>query len=118
MPQKIANFKCVAVKKQFFELLAVFINVLSKLGITLCHDHETSLPTECQMPPDTNDCGSEEKRWFYHHNVRSCTEYTYRGCERSTNNFKTKEECEKLCLPPFGMYQQEFENCENFDLLI
>ena len=48
------------------------------------------------------------KRWSNQKNdprkpgTYGCYEFKYAGCGGTANNFKTKEDCEKLCNPPPG----------------
>ena len=67
------------------------------------HEHDVMTSTAaCSMPPDTNDCGGREQRWFFHAEVGECREFTYKGCIESANNFASKEACQSVCLAPLS----------------
>ncbi|XP_035222092.1 papilin-like [Stegodyphus dumicola] len=49
----------------------------------------------CELLPEKGPCPSKVERYYY--NGKSCEKFIYGGCGGNTNNFKTKEDCMKLC---------------------
>ncbi|XP_054837319.1 protease inhibitor 1-like [Eublepharis macularius] len=56
------------------------------------------LPYRCTLPPETGPCKMNIKRYYYNPRQRRCMTFTWGGCQGNSNNFKTKEECERVCM--------------------
>ncbi|XP_067625355.1 carboxypeptidase inhibitor SmCI-like [Eurosta solidaginis] len=54
---------------------------------------------ECHQPKETGRCFALFYRYAYNVESRQCEEFIYGGCNGNRNNFESKEECEKKCLP-------------------
>ncbi|XP_067682195.1 carboxypeptidase inhibitor SmCI-like [Haliotis asinina] len=53
----------------------------------------------CKLKPETGRCRARFSRYFYDPDSETCKTFTYGGCGGNANNFKTKAECEKKCVP-------------------
>nr|XP_022333272.1 uncharacterized protein LOC111130469 isoform X4 [Crassostrea virginica] len=51
----------------------------------------------CQQPMDTGPCRGNIPRWYFDKDSKQCLEFLYGGCQGNTNNFETREECQKSC---------------------
>ncbi|XP_078313590.1 uncharacterized protein LOC111130469 isoform X3 [Crassostrea virginica] len=59
-------------------------------------DNEKGQDT-CQQPMDTGPCRGNIPRWYFDKDSKQCLEFLYGGCQGNTNNFETREECQKSC---------------------
>uniref|UniRef100_A0A4Q8K5F7 U1-Liphistoxin-Lth1a_1 n=1 Tax=Liphistius thaleban TaxID=1905330 RepID=A0A4Q8K5F7_9ARAC len=50
----------------------------------------------CLLPPKTGPCRAVINR-YYHSGNGICQSFIYGGCQGNGNNFRTKEECERVC---------------------
>jgi len=48
-------------------------------------------------PVDIGPCKAAVVRWYYDPEDRSCKDFVFGGCDGNTNNFATKEKCERTC---------------------
>lgn len=55
-------------------------------------------PVACSLGQDTGSCQDYTMMWFFDSSQRSCFPFWYGGCGGNENRFKTKEDCEKVCL--------------------
>lgn len=51
----------------------------------------------CQQPMDTGPCRGNIPRWYFDKDSKQCLEFLYGGCQGNTNNFESREECQKSC---------------------
>lgn len=51
----------------------------------------------CQFPAEPGSCQKMLGRYFYSPEQKTCRAFRYSGCKGNSNNFKTVEECEKVC---------------------
>lgn len=51
----------------------------------------------CSLPPEPGPCKAAVLRYYFNKSTLRCETLTYSGCGGNANNFKTKEECEKVC---------------------
>uniref|UniRef100_K1PKN2 Papilin n=1 Tax=Magallana gigas TaxID=29159 RepID=K1PKN2_MAGGI len=56
----------------------------------------------CQQPMDTGPCRGNIPRWYFDRQSNQCLEFLYGGCQGNTNNFETREECQKSCASGTG----------------
>lgn len=52
----------------------------------------------CTEAPSPGGCAAQFRRWYYNVHMTACSWFTYGGCGGNGNNFRTKEECEKVCI--------------------
>ncbi|KAK2191742.1 hypothetical protein NP493_46g01054 [Ridgeia piscesae] len=57
----------------------------------------TEINDECMAPVDIGPCKAAVVRWYYDPEDRSCKDFVFGGCDGNTNNFATKEKCERTC---------------------
>ncbi len=55
---------------------------------------------QCSLTPDKGPCFGDHQRWFYDTQIGRCTQFTYGGCLKNKNNFKSEEECANSCIKP------------------
>ncbi|KAJ8308387.1 hypothetical protein KUTeg_013261 [Tegillarca granosa] len=60
---------------------------------------ERTCPVEdfCQLAPEKGSCKSRIRRWYYEPSTGKCREFLYGGCKGNSNNFETRESCERIC---------------------
>ena len=51
----------------------------------------------CVTPADAGPCKSPRIRWAYNKASNKCNRFVYGGCFGSSNNFKSRKECESFC---------------------
>ncbi|NP_001267819.1 cysteine rich BMP regulator 2 precursor [Hydra vulgaris] len=51
----------------------------------------------CKLAPDTGACYAYFPRWHFDISTGTCKEFIYGGCQGNKNNFKSKDECLRLC---------------------
>ncbi|XP_077192222.1 uncharacterized protein LOC143836618 [Paroedura picta] len=52
---------------------------------------------QCRLPPERGPCKASLTHYYYDVGRKACVKFTYGGCGGNSNNFETKEECEKTC---------------------
>jgi len=57
----------------------------------------THTKADCALPKVVGTCRRAEPRFWYNSTTKKCEQFTYGGCKGNQNNFKSIEECEKLC---------------------
>ncbi|CAC5385573.1 BPTI/Kunitz domain-containing protein [Mytilus coruscus] len=55
----------------------------------------------CQVSPDAGPCKAIKERWYYNPSRGCCEKFWYGGCQGNGNNFKSYEECNKICSGSF-----------------
>lgn len=59
----------------------------------------TAFPAaECLKPPDSDDCGEEQTRWYFDAQANNCLTFTFGHCHRNRNHFETYEACMLACM--------------------
>ncbi|KPP63432.1 hypothetical protein Z043_118317, partial [Scleropages formosus] len=63
-----------------------------------CHnrpndDHEA----KCSLPSSPGPCSTWASRYYYNSATGHCTHFWYGGCHGNSNNFPTREECQRQC---------------------
>uniref|UniRef100_A0A8C5RKA0 BPTI/Kunitz inhibitor domain-containing protein n=1 Tax=Laticauda laticaudata TaxID=8630 RepID=A0A8C5RKA0_LATLA len=51
----------------------------------------------CRLPRDQGSCSKELQHFYYDPEEKKCISFVYHGCEGNSNNFETRELCEKTC---------------------
>lgn len=92
----------------FSVLLAVCVQsaavdlVVEKLPETVAPTTQSidanSVPEQCHQPEESGRCLAFFYRYAYNLDTRACEEFIYGGCDGNSNNFKTLEQCEHICL--------------------
>ncbi|XP_077270107.1 proteoglycan-like sulfated glycoprotein papilin isoform X5 [Temnothorax americanus] len=54
----------------------------------------------CFLPKIAGPCEGYHPTWYYDANRKQCGQFVYGGCLGNANKFKTREECEELCVTP------------------
>lgn len=61
--------------------------------------NQTFFPTdECLKPPDSEDCGDEQTRWYFDAKKNNCFIFVYGNCNINMNHFETYESCMLTCM--------------------
>ncbi len=53
--------------------------------------------SSCNLPRDPGPCRRYETRWFHDSSSNTCAQFTYGGCGGNSNNFESREQCERTC---------------------
>ncbi|XP_073516505.1 WAP, Kazal, immunoglobulin, Kunitz and NTR domain-containing protein 2 [Phyllobates terribilis] len=53
---------------------------------------------ECLKPPDSEDCGEEQTRWYFDAKKNNCFIFVYGNCNTNMNHFETYESCMLTCM--------------------
>ena len=53
---------------------------------------------DCNLAPNGGSCKAYFQMYFYNKSSGNCEIFIYGGCGGNSNNFSTKEECEKNCI--------------------
>lgn len=59
-------------------------------------DHPCGQPL-MPRPPNRPGCTNDIERWGHDHPRGECKSFSFNGCDKNENNFKTKEECDNFC---------------------
>lgn len=51
----------------------------------------------CSFPKDVGACKSNIDRWYFDNIKGNCEIFSYSGCDGNANNFRTLEQCHKVC---------------------
>lgn len=51
----------------------------------------------CKLPKDVGVCKSNMDRWYFNNIKGICEIFSYSGCQGNLNNFRTLEQCQKIC---------------------
>ncbi|CAL1675129.1 unnamed protein product [Lasius platythorax] len=54
----------------------------------------------CSLPKIAGPCEGYHPTWYYDAGRKQCGQFIYGGCLGNANKFKTREECEELCVTP------------------
>nr|ACO14716.1 Tissue factor pathway inhibitor precursor [Caligus clemensi] len=72
-----------------------------KSGVTPNHPAgKGMIPEICRPKPKAGPCRSLMTRYYFDSEKLICSEFYYGGCSGNSNNFPSKEECEKQCEHP------------------
>ncbi|ENN71822.1 hypothetical protein YQE_11556, partial [Dendroctonus ponderosae] len=61
------------------------------------------LAASCSLPKERGTCRNYTVKWFFDMAYGGCSRFWYGGCDGNENRFKTKEECEGVCVKPLGI---------------
>ena len=61
-------------------------------------------------PLDIGPCKASILRWYFDSDDNSCKDFIFGGCDGNTNNFATKEKCERTC-SKFVVEEGDSANC-------
>uniref|UniRef100_A0A3B3QH02 Papilin-like n=1 Tax=Paramormyrops kingsleyae TaxID=1676925 RepID=A0A3B3QH02_9TELE len=75
------------------ELTAGLLTVRGVTGIT----GSVSLCTICSLPRSPGSCSNWSSRYHYDPATGTCSHFWYGGCHGNSNNFPTREECQRQC---------------------
>lgn len=54
-------------------------------------------PAVCSLPKEVGFCYAIKQRYFFDKKNNRCQIFNYGGCGGNQNNFKTADECVRLC---------------------
>ncbi|ESP03043.1 hypothetical protein LOTGIDRAFT_110832, partial [Lottia gigantea] len=60
-------------------------------------------PALCLEDMVKGPCRARHIRWFYNVTAEMCESFFYGGCRGNENRFRTKEDCEDICMTNFIM---------------
>ncbi|XP_053959874.1 uncharacterized protein DDB_G0283357-like [Anastrepha ludens] len=67
-------------------------------------DRYNGIPETCLLPMDFGYCRAKVKRYYFDMRRMKCAMFYFGGCAGNVNNFKTLEECNRVCLDGYGDY--------------
>lgn len=56
----------------------------------------------CDLDKDRGPCRNYTVWWYFDREYGGCSRFWYGGCDGNKNRFKTKEECQGICVEPVG----------------
>ena len=71
----------------------------------------------CEQPKKIGPCKARIPRFYFNSTYGKCKEFGWGGCDPNENNFKTKEDCEKICI---GISQERniYDKCPSIYIFI
>ncbi|PIO14537.1 hypothetical protein AB205_0191700 [Aquarana catesbeiana] len=51
----------------------------------------------CNQPPDPGPCKASIEHYYYDKKTKTCKEFIFGGCDGNGNNFKAKDDCQRIC---------------------
>ncbi|XP_017477433.1 PREDICTED: tissue factor pathway inhibitor-like [Rhagoletis zephyria] len=67
-------------------------------------DRYNGIPETCLLPMDFGYCRAKVKRYYFDMRRMKCAMFYFGGCAGNVNNFKSLEECNRVCLDGYGDY--------------
>ncbi|KAK9886678.1 hypothetical protein WA026_017598 [Henosepilachna vigintioctopunctata] len=67
-----------------------------------CEEIPVNAQESCNMDKERGSCGNYSVKWFFDKDYGGCSRFWYGGCEGNGNRFKSKEECDNICVKPEG----------------
>ena len=64
----------------------------------------------CEQPKKIGPCRARIPRFYFNSTDGKCKEFGWGGCDPNENNFKTKEDCEKICIG-ISQWQYIYDKC-------
>lgn len=68
------------------------------------------LSAGCSVPKERGTCRNYTVKWFFDMDYGGCSRFWYGGCGGSENRYKSKEECEQICVEPQGTGKYNFQH--------
>ncbi|XP_076259164.1 proteoglycan-like sulfated glycoprotein papilin isoform X9 [Rhynchophorus ferrugineus] len=68
-----------------------------------CEEVPADEQSSCSVAKERGPCRNYTVKWFYDMSYGGCSRFWYGGCEGNANRFKSKEECEGVCVKPQGI---------------
>ncbi|XP_036328505.1 kappaPI-actitoxin-Ael3a-like [Rhagoletis pomonella] len=68
------------------------------------NDKRKGIPETCLLPMDFGYCRAKVKRYYFDMRSMKCAMLYFGGCAGNVNNFKSLEECNRVCLNGYGDY--------------
>ena len=59
----------------------------------------------CTLVKDPGPCRAAFPRFYYNTETGQCEQFSYGGCMGNGNNFKSLQECQKICMCKYILYQ-------------
>ena len=69
----------------------------------------------CEQPKKIGPCKARIPRFYFNSTYGKCKEFGWGGCDPNENNFKTKEECEKICIG-ISQWQNIYDKFLHFNI--
>uniref|UniRef100_A0A0K8UCW1 Toxin APEKTx1 n=1 Tax=Bactrocera latifrons TaxID=174628 RepID=A0A0K8UCW1_BACLA len=99
-------------KMQLFVSCLVLISVVLDCGLAAsastvglyAPDRYDGIPETCLLPMDFGYCRAKVKRYYFDMRRMKCAMFYFGGCAGNVNNFKSLEECNRVCLDGYGDY--------------
>ncbi|XP_031341557.1 papilin isoform X1 [Photinus pyralis] len=67
-----------------------------------CKEIPVSLQASCSLEKERGPCRNYTVKWFFDMEYGGCSRFWYGGCDGNGNRFKSKEECNSVCIEPEG----------------
>ncbi|CAH1111392.1 unnamed protein product, partial [Psylliodes chrysocephalus] len=67
-----------------------------------CASIPENLQVGCSIPKERGTCRNYTVKWFFDMDYGGCSRFWYGGCDGNENRYKSKEECEQICVNPEG----------------
>ncbi|XP_018562061.1 papilin [Anoplophora glabripennis] len=67
-----------------------------------CETAPENLQASCSLPKERGTCRNYTVKWFFDMDYGGCSRFWYGGCDGNGNRYKTKEECDQVCVIPQG----------------
>ncbi|XP_067624666.1 uncharacterized protein [Eurosta solidaginis] len=92
---------CLAV----LSVMLHFVLAASAVNVGLyAPDRYNDIPETCLKPMDFGYCRAKVKRYYFDMRRMKCAMFYFGGCAGNVNNFKSLEECNRVCLDGYGDY--------------
>ncbi|XP_046855552.1 kunitz-type protease inhibitor PcKuz1-like [Xenia sp. Carnegie-2017] len=88
----------MAFSRLMFCLAAIFLALLCACSQAERNVHHVDKDRACLELKKTGPCRAAFQRYYYNSEDNECEKFIYGGCQENGNNFKTKRECEELCV--------------------
>ncbi|KAL8572992.1 hypothetical protein ACOMHN_013968 [Nucella lapillus] len=101
---KEADKLCRAYRKVCPRAKLCAIQILKVSGKTIkfpvcVHQFEVKVRSPiCQEAPSPGRCSAQFRRWYFNVHMAACSWFTYSGCGGNDNNFRSREECDTMCV--------------------
>ncbi|CAH0551174.1 unnamed protein product, partial [Brassicogethes aeneus] len=67
-----------------------------------CENVPVNLQDSCALPKERGSCRNYTVKWYFDMGYGGCSRFWYGGCDGNNNRFKSKEECDGVCVVPQG----------------